>query len=84
MDEQRKAYLLKLVRGKDYRRALHAIAELRSANEPALAKAVPEASDLDDQRGFQTRVARIVLEKGVAGAWSRLGRRWAMPNGVPC
>jgi hypothetical protein len=76
MDEQRKTYLLKLVRGKDFRRALHAIAELRSANEPALAKAVPEASGLDDQRGFQTRVARIVLAKGVAGlveGWASLG-----------
>jgi len=76
MDEQRKTYLLRLVRGKDYRRALHAIAELRSANEPALAKSLSEAGDLDDQRGFQTRVARIVLEKGVAGlvdSWSALG-----------
>jgi hypothetical protein len=74
MDEQRKAYLQKLVRGKDYRRALHAIAELRAAGERELDNAA--VKEPDEQRAFQSRVARIVLEKGVAGlveAWAALG-----------
>ena len=76
MDERRKTYLLKLVRAKDFRRALHAIAELRAANDPALANAVTESADADEQRAFQSRVARIVLERGVQGlvdAWGTLG-----------
>jgi hypothetical protein len=74
MDEQRKSYLLKLVRGKDYRRALHAIAELHSAGERELDNAALKKTD--EQRAFQTRVARIVLEKGVEGlveGWASLG-----------
>jgi hypothetical protein len=76
MDERRKTYLLKLVRGKDFRRTLHAIAELRAANDPALANAVTESADADEQRAFQSRVARIALERGVQGlvdAWGTLG-----------
>lgn len=75
MDEKRKAYLLKLVRGKDFRRALQAIAELHSAKDPALTKLVEE-TPADAQRAFQTRVARIVLERGVQGlvdSWVELG-----------
>jgi hypothetical protein len=74
MDEQRKTYLLKLVRGKDFRRALHAIAELRLSRDSV--GTVAESARADEQRAFQTRVARIVLENDVEGlveAWATLG-----------
>lgn len=74
MDEQRKSYLLKLVRGKDFRRALHAIAELRLSRDSV--GTVAESARADEQRAFQTRVARIVLEKDIEGlveAWATLG-----------
>jgi hypothetical protein len=74
MDEKRKTYLLKLVRGKDLRRALHAIAELRSADVRAAAEKF--ADSLDEQRQFQLRVARIMLAQGVQGlveSWAALG-----------
>lgn len=75
MDEARKQYLLKLVRGKDFRRALHAIAELRSSNDSGLADAVAQPPRSDEQRAFQSRVARVVL-KGIEGLiqeWLDLG-----------
>jgi hypothetical protein len=74
MDEQRKTYLLKLVRGKDFRRALHAIAELRLSRDSV--GTVAESVRADEQRPFQIRVARIVLESDVEGlveAWATLG-----------
>src|SRR5688500_633771 len=82
MDERRKTYLLKLVRGKDFRRALHAIAELRAANDPALANAVTESADADEQRAFQSRVARIALE-GAYTAWWTHGELLARRIGAP-
>lgn len=72
MDEARKAYLLKLARGKDFRRALKAIAELRSCND----RAIPLAGGGDEQREFQAAVARLVLGRGVEGlvaGWSSVG-----------
>jgi len=74
MDDKRRSYLLKLALGKDFRRAVHAIAELCAAKVPA--EALVEPKRMDEQRAFQHRVGRILLERGVRGlvdAWATLG-----------
>ena len=76
MSDQRKEYLLKLARGKNFRSALKAIAELRTMNDAGLAGAVAQGRAPDEQREFQRRVARVVLEKGIEGLvaeWTALG-----------
>jgi hypothetical protein len=76
MDEKRKQQLLKTARGTDFRRALKAIAELRASSDAALISAVAQAAAPDEQREFQVRVARLVLQKGIKGlvdAWATLG-----------
>ena len=80
MSDQRKEYLLKLARGKNFRSALKAVAELRTMNDAGLASAVAQGKAPDEQREFQRRVARVVLEKGVEGLvleWPVLGEaKW--------
>lgn len=77
MEQKRKQQFLKTVRGNDFRRALKAIAELRASSDAAaLVNAVAQAAAPDEQRNFQTRVARLVLQKGIKGLvdeWATLG-----------
>jgi hypothetical protein len=76
MEQKRKQLLLKTLRGNDFRRALKAIAELCMSSDPTLVSAVPQAAAPDEQRNFQTRVARLVLQKGIKGLvdeWATLG-----------
>ncbi|MBI2360349.1 MAG: hypothetical protein HYV04_15860 [Deltaproteobacteria bacterium] len=63
---------MKQLRGKDYRLAFKAIAELRNSSERSLASIVSGYKAKDEQRAFQYLVARIVLEKGVGG----LAEKW--------
>lgn len=66
--------LVQAVRGKDYRLAFKAIARLRVRHGPEVL-GTPRGA-LDEQRAFQDRVARMVLEQGLAGLaseWTQLG-----------
>lgn len=78
MDDKRRSYLLKLALGKDFRRAVHALAELGAGK--VRAEALVEPKRMDEQRAFQYRVGRIVLEQGLRGlvdAWPSLVEpRW--------
>lgn len=64
--------LLKKIRGKDYRAAYRAIAQLRFPHDAALADVVAAYKPKDEQRGWQYELAGIVLREGTAG----LARRW--------
>jgi len=73
VDDKRRSYLLKLALGKDFRRAVHAIAELYAGRVSA--EALVEPKRIDEQRAFQYRVGRIVLGQGLRGlvdAWPTL------------
>jgi len=63
----RREYLLRQLRGKDHRLAFRAIAELRRLDDGSLANVVSGYKAKDEQREFQFLVARIVLDKGIAG-----------------
>jgi hypothetical protein len=76
MEPKRRQLLLKTLRGNNFRRAVKAIAELRSSSDPALVSAVAQAAVPDEQRTFQARVAVVVLQNGVKGLvdeWTALG-----------
>ena len=76
MDEKRKQQLLKTARGNNFRRALKAIAELRASSDATLLSVLAQAVAADEQRKFQVRVARLVLQKGIKGLvdeWATLG-----------
>ena len=75
LDAHRRDVLLKTLRGRDFRRALKAIAELRAGHEPALADVVGQYRAPDEQREVQYGLARIVLRHGVRG----LVERWPTP-----
>ncbi len=75
LDAQRRETLLKTVRARDFRRALHAIAELRADDGPALAGVVAGFRPLDAQRAVQYEIARVVLARGVRG----LVDAWPLP-----
>jgi hypothetical protein len=71
----RREYLLKQLRGKDHRLAFRAIPELRRLDDGSLANIVSGYKAKDEQREFQFLVARIVLDKGIAGLvekWTEL------------
>ncbi len=67
LEEHRRERLLKTLRGRSFRRALKAVAELRAANDPTLADIVGAYRPPDAQRGVQYRIARVVLARGVRG-----------------
>lgn len=64
--------LLRKIRGKDYRAAYRAIAQLRFPHDAALADVVAGYKPKDEQRRWQYELAGIVLREGTAG----LARRW--------
>ncbi|MGH8519765.1 MAG: hypothetical protein ACREUE_20115, partial [Panacagrimonas sp.] len=64
--------LLKKLRGKDYRAAYRAIAQLRFPHDASLSDIVASYKPKDEQRRFQYHLAAIVLREGTAG----LARRW--------
>jgi hypothetical protein len=64
------------VRGNNFRRALKAIAELRTSSDAATVSAVAQAAAPDEQRKFQLCVANVVLQKGIkvlVDEWTTLG-----------
>jgi hypothetical protein len=68
--------LLKKIRGKDYRAAYRAIAQLRFPHDAALSDIVASYKPKDEQRRFQYQLAGIVLREGTAGlarGWFALG-----------
>lgn len=67
LDAHRRDTLLKTLRGTNFRRALKAVAELRTANDPTLAGIVGTYQPPDVQRGVQYKIAGIVLTHGVRG-----------------
>jgi hypothetical protein len=76
MEQKRRQLLLKTLRGKNFRRALKAIAELCTSSDPTLASTVVQAAAPDEQQEFQARVATVVLKKGIKGLvdeWTTLG-----------
>jgi hypothetical protein len=73
LDAQRRETLLKTVRGKSFRRALKAIAELRAADQPALAEIVGAYRAPDGEREMHYRIARIVLAHGARGLVAEWG-----------
>jgi hypothetical protein len=76
MEQKRKQQLLKTVRGNNFRRALKAIAELRTSSDAATVSAVAQAAAPDEQRKFQLCVANVVLQKGIkvlVDEWTTLG-----------
>src|SRR6266850_1089884 len=73
MTSSRQEYLLKQLRGKDYRLAFRAIPELRRLDRGSLANTVFGYKAKDEQRQFKFLVAHVVLDNGVAG----LAEQWA-------
>jgi len=67
LDPRRRETLLKALRGPRFRAAVKAIAELRASRDATLAAVVEGYSAPDEQRAFQYRIARAVLEHGVPG-----------------
>ena len=67
LEARRRETLLKTVRGPSFRRAMKAVAELRTANDPTLAAVVAAYRPRDAQRGAQYQIAGIVLAHGVRG-----------------
>lgn len=68
--------LLTKLRGKDYRPAYRAIAQLCRLNDGSLAAVVASYRPKDEQRRFQFELARIALAEGIGGLtkqWLRLG-----------
>jgi hypothetical protein len=75
-DAPRRQALLKTLRGKSFRRALKALAELRMGEDPSLVGAIDaDEAAADAQRGVQHQIARIVLARGVHG----LVQSWPIP-----
>lgn len=66
-DSPRRDTLLKALRGRSFRRAMRAIAELRAGRDPTLADIIAGFRASDDQRSTQYLLARIVLSHGVRG-----------------
>jgi hypothetical protein len=62
----------KRLRGKDFRKAVQAMAELRHLPQATAAGLIPSISTEDEQRSFQLVVARLVAEGGAR----RLAARW--------
>src|SRR6266850_8042863 len=76
LDPRRRETLLKALRSPRFRAAVKAIAELRASRDATLAGVVEGYPAPDEQRAFQYRVARAVLEHGVSGlvtGWPALG-----------
>jgi hypothetical protein len=75
MDAKRRDYLFKATRGKDFRAAFKAIAELRGEHIATAPVTTASHKAKDEQRAFQERIAKIVLDNGVSGlvaAWRDL------------
>src|SRR5881397_2178111 len=72
-DSPRHDTLLKALRGRSFRRAMTAIAELGAVRDPALVDIIAGLRASDDQRRTQFLLARIVLGDGVRG----LVNEWA-------
>ena len=75
LDAPRRQTLLKTLRGKSFRRAMKAIAELRTGDDPTLVDAIGADQTVDAQRGAQHHIARIVVAQGLRG----LVREWPTP-----
>jgi hypothetical protein len=60
------------LRGKDFRKAVQAVAELRYLQPATGASLIPSINTADEQRAFQLVIARLVAEGGVR----RLAARW--------
>jgi hypothetical protein len=61
MEQKRRQLLLKILRGNNFRRALKAIAELRTSPDPMLVTTVAQAAPPDEQREFQARCLRSMF-----------------------
>lgn len=64
--------LPKRLRGKDFRKAVQALAQLRSLPAQGAASLVPSIDTANEQQAFQLLVARLLAERGARG----LAARW--------